>query len=207
MVSVLVCQFELNVHDELFLAALLHLSNVSCDDALCFILKSRVSGHLSKKKWNILFRIVVLRTQDLTLSVHNLTTFDNSITTRSTHFNTGSFNWAICFLTIASNAMSGVNRPTRIPWMFRMANEISRRNSFSSQDILTISKRNLIGSVEQQRRSRWLSKWIWIVKESVKNVWYKPFVEQTINFCTARQFVRVDESWAGSLNCTLEVRL
>uniref|UniRef100_A0A2M4C6M0 Putative secreted protein n=1 Tax=Anopheles marajoara TaxID=58244 RepID=A0A2M4C6M0_9DIPT len=54
----------------------------------------------------------------------------------------GSFSWAICFLTIASNAISGVKRPTRIPWMLRMANEISRRSSFSSHDILTISKRN-----------------------------------------------------------------
>lgn len=50
-----------------------------------------------------------------TLSVQILTTLDNSLTTRSVHFNDGSFNLAICFLTIASNAISGVNKPTLIP--------------------------------------------------------------------------------------------
>lgn len=50
-----------------------------------------------------------------TLSVQILTTLDNSLTTRSVHFNDGSFNLAICFFTIASNAISGVNKPTLIP--------------------------------------------------------------------------------------------
>jgi hypothetical protein len=48
----------------------------------------------------------------LTLSVQNRTTLDNSCTTRSTHLMQGSFSRPICFLTIASNAISGVNRPT-----------------------------------------------------------------------------------------------
>lgn len=51
----------------------------------------------------------------LTLSVQIRTTLDNSITTRSTHFRHGSFKRDICFLTIASKAISGVNNPTRIP--------------------------------------------------------------------------------------------
>lgn len=51
----------------------------------------------------------------LTLSVHIRTTFDNSKTTRSIHFRQGSFNLFICFFTIASNAISGVKRPTLIP--------------------------------------------------------------------------------------------
>lgn len=50
-----------------------------------------------------------------TLSVQILTTLDSSLTTRSVHFNDGSFNLAICFFTIASNAISGVNKPTLIP--------------------------------------------------------------------------------------------
>ena len=35
----------------------------------------------------------------------------SSVTTRSTHFRHGSFSLMICFFTMASNAMSGVNRP------------------------------------------------------------------------------------------------
>lgn len=50
-----------------------------------------------------------------TLSVQILTTLDNSLTTRSVHFKDGSFNLAICFFTIASKAISGVNKPTLIP--------------------------------------------------------------------------------------------
>ena len=39
------------------------------------------------------------------------TTFVSSSTTMSTHFSAGDFNSSICFFTIASNAMSGVNKP------------------------------------------------------------------------------------------------
>lgn len=73
------------------------------------------------------------------MSAHCLITFASSLTTRSTHFRDGSFRRAICFLAMASKAMSGVNRPTRIPWMLRIANWISLRISFSSISILTIS--------------------------------------------------------------------
>ena len=44
-----------------------------------------------------------------------LTTFVSSWTTRSIHLMLGSFSLAICFFTMASKAMSGVKRPTRIP--------------------------------------------------------------------------------------------
>lgn len=48
----------------------------------------------------------------LTLVEQDLTTFANSPTTKSTHLIEGSSNLDICFLTIASKAISGVNRPT-----------------------------------------------------------------------------------------------
>lgn len=51
----------------------------------------------------------------LTLSVQMRTTLLNSCTTKSTHFRLGSLSLFICFLTIASKAMSGVNNPTLIP--------------------------------------------------------------------------------------------
>lgn len=51
----------------------------------------------------------------LAFSVQTRTTLDNSMTTKSTHFKHGSFRREICFLTIASKAISGVNKPTRIP--------------------------------------------------------------------------------------------
>ena len=45
------------------------------------------------------------------LSVTRWTTLVSSVTTMSTHFKHGSFNLAICPLTIASKAISGVNNP------------------------------------------------------------------------------------------------
>lgn len=47
----------------------------------------------------------------ITFSVHFLIRATSSVTTRSTHFRQGSFSLMTCFFTIASNAMSGVNRP------------------------------------------------------------------------------------------------
>lgn len=49
---------------------------------------------------------------ELTFSVQMRTTLESSVTTRSTHLRLGSFSRPICFFTIASNAMSGVKRPT-----------------------------------------------------------------------------------------------
>lgn len=46
-----------------------------------------------------------------TLLVHCLTVLMSSWMTRSMHFRQGSFSLMICFFTMASNAMSGVNRP------------------------------------------------------------------------------------------------
>lgn len=53
-----------------------------------------------------------IKFKNLTLVEHDLTTFANSATTKSTHLSDGSFNFDICFLTMASKAMSGVNNPT-----------------------------------------------------------------------------------------------
>ena len=53
-----------------------------------------------KLKWNL-----------LTLEEHFLITFTNSDMTKSTHFTAGALSLSICRLTIASNAMLGVNRP------------------------------------------------------------------------------------------------
>lgn len=117
----------------IYFGGMKHKFNITLSHLQLKILKTRMNYIIFNRK-KIIWH---------TLSVHNRTTADNSCTTRSTHFNTGSFNWAICFLTIASKAISGVNRPTRIPWILRIANEISRRSSFSSHDILTISKRSL----------------------------------------------------------------
>ena len=49
--------------------------------------------------------------QQLTFSASERTTLVNSITTMSTHFNEGCLSFSICFFTIVSNAMSGVNKP------------------------------------------------------------------------------------------------
>ena len=57
-------------------------------------------------------------TQIATFSAHSLTTLVSSVTTISVHFNDGSFNFFICFFTIVSKAMSGVNRP--VLWHLRL---------------------------------------------------------------------------------------
>lgn len=46
-----------------------------------------------------------------TFLVHFLTVLINSCITRSTLFKQGPFSLTICFLTMASNAISGVNKP------------------------------------------------------------------------------------------------
>lgn len=48
---------------------------------------------------------------ELTFLVHFLTVLISSCITRSTLFREGPFSFTICFLTIASKAMSGVNSP------------------------------------------------------------------------------------------------
>ena len=53
--------------------------------------------------------------QRFTFSAVYLTTLVNSWTTRSIHLRLGSFSLEICFFTMASKAMSGVNKPTLIP--------------------------------------------------------------------------------------------
>lgn len=52
-----------------------------------------------------------LKTCPLTLSEHLWTTLVSSEMTISTHFNDGVFSFSICFLTTASKAISGVNKP------------------------------------------------------------------------------------------------
>ena len=46
-----------------------------------------------------------------TFSVAFLTTLESSLTTKSVQRIDGAFNLSICFLTIVSNAISGVKRP------------------------------------------------------------------------------------------------
>lgn len=53
-----------------------------------------------------------------TFSATPRTTFVNSVTTISTHLSEGSFSRSICFLTIVSNAMSGVKRP--VLWKYHI---------------------------------------------------------------------------------------
>lgn len=80
-------------------------------DVIIRSVSSRKRGYLDI--YNVFNTIKFKNTQSkLTLSVHILTTFDSSVTTKSTHFNDGSFKRSICFFTIASNAISGVNNPT-----------------------------------------------------------------------------------------------
>lgn len=115
VIGVHVSQLEVNQHQNLLLGLLLLLTNVRSDDAFGGVAQIRVPGHLEVNKQSVMDLGPVNRTIKLTLSVQTRTTDDNSSTTKSIHFKIGSFNCAICFLTIASKAMSGVNNPTRIP--------------------------------------------------------------------------------------------
>lgn len=83
-----------------------------------------------------------------------------------------------------------------------MANEISRRNSFSSHDILTISNRKLKfaeyngGQIYSDSLADWRSIGPLL-----------PFMENTIHFSTARQFIRIDKSRSGTFDSALEIGL
>ena len=65
-----------------------------------------------------------------TRSEHEWTTLLSSSITRSTHFSIGAFSCAICFFTIASNAMSGVNRPVlhktsrNSQWLIKLRSDV-----------------------------------------------------------------------------------
>ena len=56
--------------------------------------------------------ILIIHPTKHTLSVHFLITLVTSFITKSIHLVAGVLSLSICFLTIASNAMSGVKRPT-----------------------------------------------------------------------------------------------
>ena len=71
----------------------------------------------------------------LTLEVHFLITFTNSDITKCTHFTAGALSLSICRLTIASNAMSGVNRPT-------LHSHTNRKRIKQSPNYRQVSKRN-----------------------------------------------------------------
>lgn len=109
MVGIHVSQLAIDQDNQLLLAELLALADLGADYALGLFSEARISIHLKatfqnkKHKSNQVF---------LTFSVHILTTFDSSCTTKSTHFKEGSLRREICFLTMASKAMSGVKRPT-----------------------------------------------------------------------------------------------
>ena len=65
-------------------------------------------------------------TESDTFSVQVRTTLVNSVTTISTHASDGSFSFSICFLTIVSNAMSGVNSPV-LHTEYKMNGQTNRR--------------------------------------------------------------------------------
>ncbi len=84
-----------------------------------------------------------------TFSAHFLTISDSSLMTMSTQLIVGPFNLSIWSLTMISKAMSGVKRPVRIPWIFFIANWISRRNCFSSH--LICKETNYINQIHSWR--------------------------------------------------------
>ena len=73
--------------------------------------------------WIKLGRVEVVTTFSATI----LTTLLSSATTRSIHLRLGSLRRVICFFTIASKAMSGVNRPTLIPALSKSFRNMTQR--------------------------------------------------------------------------------
>lgn len=64
----------------------------------------------AKKRISFSFH-AILSVSLVTLTPHFMTSVVSSDTTRSTHLRLGSLSLRICFLTIASNARSGVKSP------------------------------------------------------------------------------------------------
>lgn len=65
----------------------------------------------AKKRISFSFHAILLSVSLVTLMPHFMTSVVSSDTTRSTHLRLGSLSLRICFLTIASNARSGVKSP------------------------------------------------------------------------------------------------
>ena len=107
------------------------------------------------KQWN-----------SLTLEEHFLITFTNSDITMSTHFTAGALSLSIWRLTIASNAMSGVNRPTlhshtnrkriKPPPNYR---QVSKRNSNKSKGWSSNNENSSFTKAKKKRKKRDLKNW------------------------------------------------
>lgn len=123
------------------------------------------------------------------------TTLHNSVTTKSTHFKQGSLSREICFLTMASNAMSGVKRPTLIP---------------AVKDDLRICALKIKVCVQTMDVSDCecnLSSEFFLVNLHFDYLKWETLVEQPIDFGTTTELQGVHEGRAWAFNCPLKVRL
>jgi hypothetical protein len=110
VVGVHVSDVEIDELDDLLLSELFSFAYVGRHDTLQLIAQRRVAARLNPIRSS---HIPTIKTDKRrTFSAHARTTFDNSLMTRSTHLIEGSLRRSICFLTINSNALSGVKRPT-----------------------------------------------------------------------------------------------
>ena len=94
-------------HNEAHLKTLLMALLMSTHN-LCFC------GENYRENCNYSVCFFCFQTSSYTFSEHFLITEVNSLTTISQHFSDGARSFSICFFTMASNAMSGVNRPDLI---------------------------------------------------------------------------------------------
>ena len=92
-----------------------------------------------------------------TLEEHFLITFTNSDMTKSTHFTAGALSLSICRLTIASNAMLGVNRPALHSHTNKKRMKFQKGIQMSRKDAVQITKALVL--LKQKRKQDLIKNW------------------------------------------------
>lgn len=148
----------------------------------------------------------------LTLSVQMRTTLLSSTTTRSTHLRLGSLSLFICFLTIASKAMSGVNNPTLIPIYTKRLFSTNLIQVFLIFYIVKMDRKNRDVALKYftmyiPNSESDFSPEFFLVEFHLDNLERETLVEQSVDFCATAELHGVNLRRARTLYSPFEVRL
>ena len=135
-----------------------------------------------------------------TFSATILTTLLSSATTRSMHLRLGSLRRVICFFTMASNAMSGVKRPTLMP-------KLNGYDLFCSGGwVAGCQLLNELTVNVSDRKCNFFSQFF-LIEFHPDYLIRKPLVEQSVDLGAAAELHGVDRRGPAALDRPLEVLL
>ena len=135
-----------------------------------------------------------------TFSAVILTTLLSSVTTKSIHLRLGSFRRPICFFTIASKAMSGVNKPTLIPDIIK--NVLYR---LPSTNLYVLSQSRLTVNISDGKCN--LFPQFFLVKLHPDYFVGESLMEEPVDLSSSTELHGIDSSAATALNSSLKILL